>query len=181
MVAYLRGHRHAEPWQQSGLELHSASLPQLQQLPGQLTALLQRMAVELDRQTSLATPLAGPPEQAASIANRVHIEGPAQPADLQHGAQQALLMESLLEDLALEQQMVVSGLTETAAGIWQPLQPVKRSMVQAQTVTSLKLDVSLDLLETYVLYWQLQPFLSKAAIQLLFTLAGVHSTETASL
>ena len=46
---------------------------------------------------------------------------------------------------------------------------------------SLKLDISLDHLETCVLYWQLQPFVSKAAMQLLFGLAGMHSTEIASL
>ena len=53
--------------------------------------------------------------------------------------------------------------------------------LQEKVVAALQLDTSAEHLETYVLYWQMQPFMCKAALQLLFELAGTPAADAYAL
>ena len=53
--------------------------------------------------------------------------------------------------------------------------------LREKVADSLALDMDPALLESYVLYWQLRPFLHPEAVQLLFSLAGQLNSEARAL
>ena len=176
MSAYCRSHhRHADPWQPSGLQTFSSSLPALQELPAQLRHLLD----DLSGMAEACTPTGSHSPDAASAADMAS-----------SAVQQALLFDGLVDDLSLDFETVVRPPVPDAEADSLPychttILPYSwcslPACLQEKVADSLVLDMDAALLDSYVLYWQLRPFLHPEAVQLLFSLAGQLDTEAQAL